>query len=43
MIKLFLRFWRWPRAINKLARIREISGKYYNDSKFCKITGIIDE
>lgn len=39
----FWKIWTWPKAAWKLARIREISSKYYNDSKFTTITNIIDE
>lgn len=42
-MKLWLQFWKWPRAISKLKRIRAISGVYFNDTKFKRITDIIDE
>jgi hypothetical protein len=43
MNKLYFQFWKWPGAIIKLTKIREISSVYFNDSKFIKITEIIDE
>ena len=43
IIKLWLRFWKWPQVIIKLQRIRIMTGKYFNDPKFIKITKIIDE
>lgn len=41
-IKLFLQFWKWPQVLIKLQEIREISSIYFNDTKFNKITKIID-
>ncbi len=42
-MKVFLRFWKWPKAIIKLARIRAITSKHFNDSRFVKLTNLIDE
>jgi len=42
-MKLFLKFWGWYKAISKLNRIRKLTSKYFNDSRFVKITEIIDE
>jgi hypothetical protein len=42
-LRLILFFWKWPKAVSKLCRIRSLTSIYYNDSKHKRITKIIDE
>lgn len=36
------KFWKWPSAYKKLLEIRALSSVYRNDTKFNRITAIID-
>lgn len=42
-IRLWLRFWKWPKALMKLHQIRAMTAVHFNDPKFNRITKIIDE
>ena len=42
-LKLWSQFWKWYKSVEKLSKIRKMTAVYYNDSKFVKITQLIDE
>ncbi len=36
-------FWKWPAMYLKLVEIRKVTSVHFNDSRFIKITEIIDQ